>query len=483
MGYDRVLFLDPEKVYGEGDFLVSPTLGLEYAAAAARNAGADVRLVDLSCEPLDLTELSRFAPQLVGIDCFSYQHDQVEWLARQMKTLPGAPRVVVGNVHATIAPDLVARMPAVDFIVRGEGEPTVAELVSGVPTGKIAGLSFRRDSDWVHGPDRPRTLNLDSLPLPARDLRRHPGKYRYLGLPFEPLMASRGCLYRCSFCSAHLLYDGQRSAFSPQRVVEEMKMLARRATKPRILLFWDLDFLSDSGWLEQFIEVARGSGPLLPFSAMARADSVLACSHLLPALRKLGLLSVTLGLETPDDERLAALNKEATADVGGRAVGALHRAGILAFSFMMVGFPDDDQRTFLRTLKYADRADVDFLIFLHATPLPRTGFFQQMHSAGLIESYVLEDYNLSETPVLKLNRLSHARLKLLMQMGTAAVALSPRRLARLVRYFARLRPGPLNAPGFMRSMLAYTANLSREEGWRYWRGVSREGAFRINGGR
>ena len=462
----RVLLLDPRKVYRPDDFLYPPHLGLEHIAATLREQ-AEVRIVDLTVERLR-TVLASFRPGLVGINCHSYQVEQVAEIALRIKRQCGdGTTVVAGGPHPSVAPGHAMRIPWLDAVVVGEGEETLRQVAAGVPWRRIAGLVWRRsDGSSVANEPRPWREDLDSLPLPARDLRPAGAGYHYLGLPFEPMEASRGCLHACTFCSADAIYRQKRASFSPARVVREMRAVARRG--PHVLLFWDLDFLADPDWVARFVEELRESRVRIPFSCMARCDSVLSSRHLLRELRALGLVSVTLGLETPSDAALRSLAKGATRDQGLQAATALRRAGITVLSFFMVGFPDDDRGSFVRSLLFGWRAGVAMPIYLHATPLPATRFFEQSLRDGTLHSRRLADFNLSETPVMRLDRLDRAELRRLMRLASALHAIHPGALSRLLRYYHSLRPRPRHLAPFLRSVTTYLLRISRKEGWTYY---------------
>ena len=438
--YRRILLIDPQKIYQEKGFLLPCLLGLEYVAASVEDLVERVMLVDLECEKLPLDEIREFAPDLVGLTMFTYQYHRVVALAELCKrSLPDAPRIVVGNTHPTVCPDEVMSHPGIDFAVRGEGEVTFRELVSGKAPEEIDGLSFKKDGRVVHNPDRVLVDDLGGFPRPARRLRRHPDKYHLLGFRIEPLVASRGCPHHCTFCNAHNMYGGVWRARPVDDVVDEMAFL-ERDYRPRMLFFWDLDFMTRATRLAEFCRLVSAKGLETGFVSMARVDSVIRCRELLGDLRRAGLRCVPLGVETPQEDRLKELDKRATLDQAAAAVKLLRENDIFPFSFMLAGFPDDDRKSFRKTVSYAGRIGLDFLIFLYATPLPGTPFFEEMKERDLIDTYNWDDYDLSRTPVLKLNRITKRRLLIYMIYYTALYTLNPRRAFRLFRFYRIFRP-------------------------------------------
>lgn len=466
--YKRILLIDPKKVYKKKDFLSPCTLGLEYVAASVEDIADRVMIVDLECEKLPMREIIEFSPDLVGMPMFTYQYNHVVAIAETLKeSLPKSPDIVAGSNHPTVCPDEVLSNSCIDFAVRGEGEITFRELVSGTSLGEIKGLSFKRDGQIIHNPDREFIKDLGTIPRPARHLRRHPEKYHLLGFRIEPLLASRGCPNRCTFCSAYSMYKGIWRARPVEDVVDEMSFLEGKY-KPRMLFFWDLDFLVGKSRLEEFCRLVSKKGLKTNFVSMARVDSVLRCRDILSDLRRAGLCCVPLGVETPDEDKLKDLKKDATVDQGAEAVGLLRENDIFPFSFILAGFPDDDRQSFTKTVSYAGNIGLDFLLLMYVTPLPGTPFFDEMKENNLIESSNWDDYNLTETPVLKLNRMTRNQLSRYMILYSILYSLNPKRAWRLFRFYRMFQPGIKDYFKFIGYALRYLRNLRRRRGWRFY---------------
>jgi anaerobic magnesium-protoporphyrin IX monomethyl ester cyclase len=183
-----------------------PPLGLLYVAAYAEKEGHEVVVRDLAVRKKG-EEINYKRYDLVGISTDTTRHRQALKIANQSKEAGCA--VVMGGPHPSYVDEEILSTRKVDFVVRGEGEVTFAELVAALEKkdrkfDSIQGISFLSDGTLVRTPSRPFIEDLDNLPLPARhlipleDYRRT----KFGGRPITPLITSRGCPYQCAFCAS-----------------------------------------------------------------------------------------------------------------------------------------------------------------------------------------------------------------------------------------------------------------------------------------
>jgi radical SAM superfamily enzyme YgiQ (UPF0313 family) len=189
-------------------------LATRYLAAVLRRDGFSVELAPFSTAA-ETEAVVRQAiaarPRLIGLSII-FQYRAPEFLAladRLRQALPGTHITTGGHFPSFAAAELLDYSPALDSVVRGEGEFTLLELMQVLDApgawGEILGLSFRRDGHVVENPVRPLIPDLDSLPFPARDT---PPQH-HLGIGFSPIVGSRGCYRDCAFCSIRSFYGAQ----------------------------------------------------------------------------------------------------------------------------------------------------------------------------------------------------------------------------------------------------------------------------------
>ncbi|MFH1465421.1 MAG: radical SAM protein [Pseudomonadota bacterium] len=365
-------------------------MALAYLGAVLRQVGHAVTLRDQAAVTWShaqvVGEARHLAPELVGISALTGAWSSiVELITALRRALPGVP-IVLGNTHATTFAEGILARGLAEYVVRGEGEHSLASLVAALAAGRgpegVAGVSWREGDVVHHNPDRAPIADLDSLPWPAWDLLDL-SAWRYQQIPMVnlrsipvPLMASRGCSHACTFCSQDKVVRAFRKR-SIARVVEELDHHVRRHGF-RCFGFNDSYFpWSDEVGLE-FADRLR----CLPWHAHARwvtetrVDQV--SDRVMGALARVGLHAIFYGFESGDPEVLARLGKGTTLAQGREAVRIAHRHGVLVIGFFMLGLPGDSRESMARTARYARDIGVDIAKFAVTVPYPGSPLFHTL---------------------------------------------------------------------------------------------------------
>lgn len=262
----RVLLVQPRQRRRAGfrsgfrTLAVVEPLGLEMVATALEGEH-EVELVDLLPGTSLEKAVTRFRPQACGITCsFTVDVGEALRLARVVKNLLPGLFVFVGGHHASLSPGDFA-VPWVDAVIVGEGEGTVPELLRVWERGgdllSVPGLVVGRNGEQMATGLRPLIPNLDLLPFPARDLvMRWRGGY-HLGARgnLASLETSRGCPYRCTFCSVWKFHQGRVRMKSAERVVEELA-----ATEAKNVFITDDNFLASIRRAEAIADLLLSRG-------------------------------------------------------------------------------------------------------------------------------------------------------------------------------------------------------------------------------
>ena len=254
-------------------------LGILYLASYVREAGHQVAVFDGTFEPgyeaFDAA-LDREQPDIVGISGVLPTREATLALAERAHQR-GLP-VIVGGPDPTFDPGPYLAHDAVDLVVHHEGEQTIVALLDHVAAGTLGvehlldepGLALRREGRIVVNQPRPPIEDLDSLPLPARDLI---DMDRYLeawdensGYRSVTVSTSRGCPYNCSWCADAVHGQGFRQR-SPESVAAEVQALAQTYDISRLRLVDDVDGIERS-WLEQWATAAENLDAAIPFEAL-----------------------------------------------------------------------------------------------------------------------------------------------------------------------------------------------------------------------
>ena len=364
-----------------------PPLGIGYIASALRQDGRNVRVLDCTflTRKNALVQALTAKADAVGIYCMvTMRHDCIRF-ARELR--PFCKLLVAGGPLPTCDP--AAFLDHFDVVVRGEGERTMVELLHAVETGasmdRVAGIAFRNGTDAPSGGERkivytrprPFATDLDRLPFPARDMFpnneyiRH-GKKKH-GAPVTTVMSTRGCPYKCEFCS-NVVFGGSYRERSPENVVDEIESALDMGYSR--ISFADDVFTMKRDRVLRVCEEIRRRGLVFGWECLGRVDTMdFATAH---AMKKAGCTRIYFGIESGSDRVLSIMNKNITAAQARRAVEAAHEAGLQVGAFFILFYPGDTEDTVIETLRFATSLPLDYLGLTVPYPLPGTALYDRV---------------------------------------------------------------------------------------------------------
>jgi len=358
-----------------------PPLALGYLASylRARLSDVDVRFF------LTADELTRFEPDLIGISSVTQNIPIAVGLAQALKRETDAP-IALGGIHVSLLPQT---LPApFDIGVLGEGEPTLADLVRWrrgeiADLAAIGGIVFRDRGRLVQTSPRLPISDLDEVPFPDVEML---GSNWLADYHSRMLMySSRGCPYKCLFCSGARFWRSYR-CFSPDYLMREIE--SRHATfGTRWFDFWDDLFIGDDARVRQFADkfLERGLRDRVILGFSVRSNLV--TPERVRTFGELGVEAVNFGAESGSDRILRACNKTGvTVEVNQRAIDLLYDQGIFVQCSFIFGFPDETHDEMKQTLKFIERnkhklADIGFFPLL---PFPGTVYWDMALERGIV---------------------------------------------------------------------------------------------------
>lgn len=348
-----------------------PRLGTILLATILQKKGYSSKaFIEDIAEP-DWEELK--TADIIGISSITSTAPRAFHLAKRYRSM-GIP-VVMGGPHPTFLPEESLRYA--DYVVRGEGEETLVELLehleSGIPLDDIKGLSFRKGDAFVHNPDRPLVRDLDSAPIPDFTLVHNWGKRTYI-----PIATSRGCPFGCRFCSVIQMFGRAYRFKSMDRVMEEIREAASRKAH---VFFVDDNFAANRERTKALLRRIIAEGIIMEWSAQVRTD-VAKDDELLSLMAQAGCFMVFVGFESINPRTLALYNKRQNLDDITECIRKLRKASIRIHGMFVFGGDTDDIETIRSTQKFARRLRIDSIQFMMLTPLPGTPVFRELMEQG-----------------------------------------------------------------------------------------------------
>ena len=377
----KILLVNPSyrDVYRNFDFVLPP-LGLAYMAAVLTERDYDVNIVDLNVGQ-DQQSVPEDNWDLAGITLDTSRYYKGMDYARMLKS-KGA-KVVVGGPHASFMAEEILRSGSADFVVRGEGEHTVLELVEAISGGgnleQIKGLSYRTDNQIIHNSDRTYSDVLDSLPFPARHLLNM-DKYRTSKLgtrSITSILTSRGCPYQCSFCASSKLAGTFWRARSVESIIEEIQLIKDNYGYTAFAFVDDNFTLSPQRVIDLCKEICKRSLDI-HWWCFSRVDTIVKNPEMVSLMYEAGCRSTYIGIESRSQETLDFYNKKISADISREAVSILKDNKIEMTASFIIGALGEDKKMVEDTLRFAKSLNPNTVSFTILTPYPGTDLFEQV---------------------------------------------------------------------------------------------------------
>ncbi|HSA99684.1 MAG TPA: radical SAM protein [Anaerolineales bacterium] len=383
-----------------------PPLGTLYAASYLRQHGYEVALFDAMLAESEKEwgeALDEHQPQYAILyeDNFNYLSKMCLLRMREaafkmidMAKSRGCTVILCGADATDHYQTYLVR--GADYVLIGEGEETLVELLGQLSTGKsanlksILGLAYQasgsnHESSIVHGPPsiihrtprRPDISNLDTLPFPAWDLV-DVEKYRLIwqkrhGYFSMNMVTTRGCPFHCNWCAKPIW--GQRyHSRSPENVAAEMKWL-KETYHPDHIWFADDILGLKPAWLPRFADALQAQGSLIPFKCLSRAD-LLVREGEVEALRRAGAQTIWMGAESGSQKILDAMDKGTRVEQIHEAARRLKRAGIRVGFFLQFGYPGETREDIELTVQLMRDSDPDDIGISVSYPMPGTKFYE-----------------------------------------------------------------------------------------------------------
>ena len=357
--------------------LMTPPINLMYSAQSLNDNSFKTRIIDAFAlnmkEKQLLNEIKKQDSEIIGFPLYSSDLTMMYELTRKIKKLNENIKIFFAGHHTTaLYNEVMQQFPNVDFLIRGEGEFTIVDLANALEKQKnlknIKGLSYRKNKRIIHNLDRPPIEDLDSVPIPSRELIDDKLYYSRMSKnkKVDILITTRGCPYRCTFCSKlNDKFRGYRER-SISNIINEMKLIEEKKTKG-IEIYDEMFTLKRKRVLDLMAEMRKEK---FDFEFRVRTRVTHVDGELLHELKKTGCSVISYGVESGNQKILDNIKKDITLPLVESVFKKTEQKDINILGFFMVGNRGETPETIRDTINFAKKVNPLYAIFNVVQPFP-----------------------------------------------------------------------------------------------------------------
>ena len=406
-------------------------LGIAYCAAHLEKHGYDVQILDCFAQNPDevvdgdtvragmtddeiIDYINDFDPQVVGVSqMFSYLEPVCKSIFELVKNIDSKIITLWGGTHPTVETESCVSDNNVDYIIMGEGEAPILELikrlnnnesVQGMPSlayvNEFGQPNISKDRLWID--------DLDDHVLPERsklDLTRY--TTGETGEKTFNMVTSRGCPFACTFCSAPEFYQKRYKGRSPECVVDEMELLINQYGA-EVILVEDENLTVEKKRLEAIMDEMIRREIKVKWNAEVGLTIAYLDLNLITKMKQTGFIELRLALESGDAEMLKTMKKPLILKKARRVVKEAREAGMRCVSFLLMGMPGETIEQMQNTVDFAEEIGFDWNIISMVLPLPGTEIHRDLIAGG--HSFDFADLERYTLPVEGVSTISSETL-------------------------------------------------------------------------
>ncbi|MBF0275918.1 MAG: radical SAM protein [Nitrospinae bacterium] len=419
----KIVLIHPYLSLSNINFLSEP-LGLAYISAVLKKEDYDVKVLDCFAENFSGTigendgakrrglsdeaiiqKIKEYQPGFIGIQSnFTELYIDSLNIAKLIKKTFPEKKIILGGSHATFDHAEIIKEESIDYIVRGEGEVTVVELINSL-TGRtktalsdIDGITFRKVGKVQVNKNREFIKDLDTLPLPDyKSLRMDvylQNAHKVFGYsmssPVAAMVTSRGCPYDCIFCSTKNMWERRWRSHSPERVVEQIKLLVNDYQVKEIAINDD-SFLVNLKRVEKICDLIIQENIKVNLIFPPGLTVWTLSNNIIDKLIKAGLYKIYLPIETGCKKTLEFIKKPVDLDKTRDTINYLNAQGVFTHAYFIIGFPFETKEDIQETLDYAYSSNVDYIDFYIAQPVKGSEMYDIYKQEGILDK--VENYS------------------------------------------------------------------------------------------
>lgn len=325
---------------------------------------------------------------IIGITAMAGIFRQVLEVAREMKQRNPATLIVVGGPYVNTLGEEILDYEDIDLAVNGEGEETFSEIIEQVKTAGtfplVNGIIYRgSEGKAITNPGRKAIRNIDALPMPAYDL------FDMDAYPIHRIVTSRGCPYKCTFCSSAVVWDYKWTRRTAESLALEVKYLIDNFGRKTFFFnddTFNMDMKRAEAICDEFIRLKLN----ILWSTPLRADRI--TPTLAQKMKKAGCYNVGVGIESANNAVLKRMDKQTTIEDITKGIRTFREAGIEVLGQFLIGNIGETWETFEETLTYAKQSELDFILFYSVLPYKGTKHWEYVEQEGKFLHHVIHEF-------------------------------------------------------------------------------------------
>ena len=409
----KLLFVEPPRIFWfvMGEYLPPPSALLILAAYVERELpDIEIDIVDCQADRLDWNGLEKYIassePTMVLTSGFTTNAYSCARTCEIAKTVNKDIVTIAGGIHFSFTPEeSLKSFPEIDYIVRGEGERTLVDLIRTIQKEKkingVQGISYQKNKKIIHTPTRPLIANLDTLPYPAYHLvEKNLKRYHFTMMAgrntqYMIVEGSRGCEHHCSFCTQWNHWGSKWRTKSAKRIADEIEFL--NETYGGVFLWFTDDHMNISQrgkpLYDELVHRHCKNDVMLFFQA--RTDDIASHPDLISMLREIGTYWILTGVETNSEEMLKEYKKGTVAADAAQAMNVLRQNDVFSQAMFVIGSRKDTHESIEQLRQFTQDITPDIAIFTALTPFPGTEYFETAKKNGWIEDTNYANYDMA----------------------------------------------------------------------------------------
>jgi len=363
-----------------------PPLGLLYISAYLKEQGISNDVFDstFATQKEQLTYITNKKPDVVAIYTNLMTKVKVVELIKELRSNAryGFPKIVLGGPDITYNTENYLQKAAAHFLILGEGEETLYELYNAIlfkkDVSEVNGIAYLEKGKVCKTPARIKMKDLSLLPLPNREaipMEKYLDTWKtHHGASSMTVSTQRGCPYTCKWCSTAVYGQSYRRR-PAKKVVEELQLLKTRYN-PDAIWFVDDVFTVSHKWIRSFHEEITKTNAIIPFECITRAERL--NDEILQLLKEAGCFRIWIGAESGSQKIIDAMDRRVDVDVVKKAIQKTNRLGMETGTFIMLGYPGEDEADINTTIQYLKEANPTHYTITVAYPIKGTSLYNEI---------------------------------------------------------------------------------------------------------